>query len=211
MELKEIKNLLAAFIVLSIVAGFSFALKSDWNGFAYACVFSLVILFVAVSSKKIMAFWLNADVVHEIWQFQRYGFKPHWRLKKPIPGGIILPLFLSLFSLGFFKFPIILNYETVASKYRAAKRFGFYSFTEMTEWHNSLIGAASIVSMFVLAILAYFFDFGYLAGLAAYYAFANMVPISKSDGSQIFFGSRVLYAILAVISIIFLGYALFLV
>ncbi len=205
-------NIIAAIIILTVVASFKFILNADWNQVAFTLGFATIIIFVTVGAKKLMAFWLDADVEHEIWQFSRYGLRNHWHFKKEIPGGIIFPLFLSLFSLGYLKFTALLTFETKASKYRAAKRFGFYSFTEMTDWHNALIGGAGIVSLLIISILAYFPGgiWEQLSKLAAIYAFCNMIPISKLDGTQIFFGSRVLYAILAVITIIFLGYAFFL-
>lgn len=211
MELKENLNILAAFIVLTIVASFKFILNSEWNEVGVTAIFSVIILLFAIGSKKLMAYLLDTNVEHEVWKFSRYGWKPHWHLKKDIPAGIIFPLFLTLFSLGFLKFLSVLTYETTASKYRAAKRHGFYSFTEMTDWHNGLIGAAGIISVLALAIIGYFSNYEYLSKLAAFYAFSNLLPISKLDGSQIFFGSRILYAILAVITLIFFGYALFLI
>ncbi len=108
------------------------------------------------------------------------------------------------------KFPAILVYETTALKRRAAKRFGVFSHTEVTEWHHALIGAAGIIAAFLIAIITYFLpaNFEYLAKIAIYYGFVNLLPLSKMDGAQIFFGSRVLYTALAVIATIFLLVAL---
>lgn len=211
MERREISNIFSAFVVFAVVASFSFMLKAEWNNVLIASLSSIVILAVSIISKKVMAFWLDADVEHEVWKFSRYGWKAHQHLKNEAPAGIIFPLFLSLFSLGFFKFLALLTFEAKASKYRSSKRHGFYSFAEMTDWHNGLIGAAGIVSLLALAILAYFSpSTAYLSKLAIYYAFCNMLPISKLDGNQIFFGSRILYSILAVITLIFMAYAIIL-
>ena len=212
MEFREFKHIIAAIIILTIVGGFSFIIESSWAALAQVFLFAVIIILVAVFAKKLIAYSLDADVEHTIWQFSRWGYKQHQHLKTPVPGGIIFPLFLSLFSLGSIKFPALLTYEASALKRRAAKRFGFYSYTEMSDWHNALIGAAGIVAVLIIAIVTYFLpaNFEYLAKMAVYYAFANMIPIAKLDGSQIFFGSRVLYTILAVIALIFFGYALIL-
>ena len=127
-----------------------------------------------------------------------------------IPIGIVLPLFFIIFSLGRFKFPVFLTYEARALKTRASKRFGFYSYIEMTDWHHALIGAAGIVSVLVLSLITYMLPLNgveFLAQLAAYYAFCNMLPISKLDGTQILFGSRIMYVTLAIITIIFTIYS----
>ena len=105
----------------------------------------------------------------------------------------------------------ILTYNTTALKRRAAKRFGYYSFAEMTDWHNALIGAAGIIVMLLLSFVSYWIPtLEPLARLAAFYAFFNMIPFSKLDGSQIYFGSRILWYALAIITLIFASYALLL-
>lgn len=209
MKLQEFFHILAAIIVFTIIGSLSFLLNSQWEMLPKVFFFAAILIFTSIFAKKFMASLLDTDVEHEIWKVSRYGLKPHARLKKEIQGGIIFPLVASVFTLGLIKFSAFLTYEARALKRRAAKRFGFYSFTELTEWHNGLIGAAGIISVFLVAIIAYFlpFDLEYLSKLAAYYALSNLIPISKLDGTQIFFASRVLWTTLAVISIIFAAYA----
>jgi len=208
MKYTEFNNILIAIIILTAVGGFELAINSSWDLVAWTFIFSAIIILVTVFSRKLIAYLLDSGVEHEVWSVYRYGWKPGWHFDKPVPAGIIIPLFFSLFSLGILKVTNILTYETRALKYRAAKRFGFYSFTEMTDWHNGIIGAAGIIGALILSILAYFINFEPLAKLSIYYAFWNMIPISKSDGSQIFFGSRILWSILAVITLIFTIYAM---
>ncbi len=208
MKSSELAQIGAALVVMTLVAGFPLMQTSGLQGFLEALLFSAIILVFAVLGKKIMAFMLDADVEHELWKFRRYGFKSHYYLPKPIPIGIILPLFFTVFSLGVIKFLAVLTYETTALKHRAARRFGFYSYTEMTDWHNALIGAGGIVAVLVVSFVSYFPGLEYLSKIAAFYAFSNMLPISKLDGAQIFFGSRPLYAALAVSTLIFFIYGL---
>tara|TARA_Y100000034_G_scaffold135972_1_gene210059 strand:+ start:3720 stop:4259 length:540 start_codon:yes stop_codon:yes gene_type:complete len=174
-------------------------------------LFSIIILAVYIFSKKIMAHLLDSTVEHEIWFWQRFGFKKQHKLKTPVPAGIILPLFITVFSLGFAKFLTLMTFETRALKHRAARRFGFYSFAQMTDWHQALIGAAGILSLLILGAIAYFLPFSnleFLAKISIYYAFWNLLPISKLDGTQIFFGSRILYAALAIITLIATAFAI---
>jgi hypothetical protein len=94
------------------------------------------------------------------------------------------------------------------------KKFGPYSFTEMTDWHNALVGAAGILSCLLITFVTYWLpgDFWSVIGkMATFYAFFNMIPFSKLDGSQIYFGSRVLWSVLAVITLIFMTYAMLLI
>lgn len=209
MNAKELLNILAAIIVMTIVIGFKEILALDFNKLGLSLLISIIVIAVAVFFQKFAASQLDANVEHKIWGFSQYWVRPHWRLRSEAPAGIIVPIFLSVFSLGFLKFPSLLTYETSAKKIRAARRFGFHSFAEITEWHNGLIGAAGIVSVLILSIIAYIPGFEALSKAAIFYAFANMIPFSKLNGTQIMFGSRVLYITLTLITLIFFSYAIF--
>lgn len=212
METKELSHILVAFIVFTIISSALALFEQDWNQFGWIALFCAIILIVNIGAKKIMAYSLDAGIEHELWTMERFGLKAHYHVKKympeGVPTGIILPLLISFFSLGMAKLPAFLTYETKALTHRAAKRFGIRSWSEMTDWHNGIIGAAGIIAVLALSFISYFPGYEYLAKLAAYYAFANMIPISKLDGTQIFFGSRVLYSVLAALTLIFFAYAI---
>lgn len=206
MKSSELSKIILAIFILTIISGFTFAYKSEWSNISLALGFSTIIITTSVLAKKITAHLLDADVEHEIWQMKNFGFYQGFQLKKSIPMGAILPLILTLFSLGAIKFGAILTYETRALKRRAAKRFGFYSFTEMTDWHHALIGASGIFFILLLSLVTYLIpgtNLEYLSKFAAFYALSNIIPISKLDGAQIFFGSRILWSALATITAIF--------
>lgn len=202
MQNREIIAWLSAFIVLTIVIGFKDLIRLNIEGIGTALLFSFLILAVNWGAKKIAARSLDADVEHDLWYASRYGFKPGWHLARQAPLGIIVPLVISAFSLGAAKCMTLLTYQTAALKRRAARRFGFYSFTEMTDWHNALVGAAGIIGVLLLAIVSYMGAIDGLPSLAIYYAFWNMIPWSKLDGAQIAMGSRVLYTALALVTIV---------
>src|SRR3989344_1464843 len=210
MEYKEVRDVIAAIIILGLIISLVYPLKINLALFPKFLFFALLIIGINILAKKIIAFSLDADIEHETWKWSRYGLKPHQHFKTEIPLGIILSVILSLFSLGFVKFMSLLTYETRARKIKAAKRFGFYSYTEMTDWHNGLIGATGIVALLLLSVVGYFAGFEYLSKVTAYYVFVNMIPISNLDGTQIFFGNRILWTVLSVVSVIFVGYALIL-
>lgn len=204
MKTSELSHILAAILLLTIISGFTFAFQAQWKNLGIAFTFSIIIITLSILAKKITARLLDSDVEHEIWQMKYFGFHRTFHLKKPIPTGIIFPLIVTIFSLGVLKFSPLLTYETRALKYRASKRFGYYSFTEMTEWHNAIIGAAGIIILLILTLVTYLLPYNleYLSKLSLYYAFWNLLPISKLDGSQIFFGSRILWSVLASITAI---------
>lgn len=209
MKQSEFLHILAAVIIFTIVGSFAFIIESEWYLLPKIFFFALIIISISILAKKIAARALDTDIEHEIWKFSRYGLRAGHYLKKPIPLGIILPLVLTIFSLGWLKFSAFLTYEATALKRRSAKRHGFYSHAELTEWHNGLIGAAGIIACFAIAVISYFLPWNleYLAKLAVFYAISNLIPVSKLDGIQIFFGSRVLWTALTVIALIFSAYA----
>ncbi len=214
MKKQEIISILVAILVFSIVLSFRQIVLGNFIYVGTAIIFSASVIFTNIGAKKLAARTLDSDVEHDFWYWQRYGFKPGNYLKKKIPAGVALPLILTAFSLGFLKCMTFLTYETTALRRRAVRRFGFYSFTEMTDWHNSLIGAGGIIALLALSFITYWSPFVLIDGLwkvSAFYAFWNMLPVSRFDGAQIFFGSRVLWTALALITAVFTAYALILV
>lgn len=205
-ETREWMHVFIAFIVLSIVIVFAQILAGEFQAFGWAILYSFLILLVSIGAKKATAFSLDASVSHELWFWSRFGLKPGSHLKRPVPLGVIIPLLLSAISAGMLKCMTFLTYETAAKKHRAARRFGYYSFTEMTDFHNSIVGAAGIAAVLALAFVTYWIPgLGGLPSLAVYYAFWNLIPFSKLDGTQILFGSRLIYTALAVITLIALA------
>src|SRR3989338_7592960 len=214
MKKKEIGQLITAIVILGFVSGFFELFTGDLKSFFIILGFSAIIIGINILAKKIMASRLDADVEHEIWKMERFGLKTERHLNKSVLTGLIIPLFISIITLGGIKLMSILTYETRALKRRAAKRFGPYSFTEMTDYHNALVGAVGIVSSLLITFITYWLPgsyWGIIGRMATFYAFFNLIPLSKLDGSQIYFGSRVLWSVLAVITLIFLLYTMFLV
>ena len=212
MDEKEIIQIIISIFTLGIVFSFSKLILLEFSYLGTGILFAFVIISTNILGKKLIALKLDASVRHEIWFWKRFGFKPHKHLKKEIPMGIILPLFVSAFSLGLIKVASILTYETSALKRRASKRQGHFSFTEMTDKDNAYIGAAGIFITLSLAFLTYWVPgLEELSRMSSFYAFWNLIPISKLDGSQIIFGNKTLWTFLAVITLIFTGYSLLLV
>lgn len=212
MNESETMQILIAIIVLGLISGASYIISLDVVSLSVVVGFSAIVILGNIIGKKIMASRLDADIEHEIWRMQRYGFSVSSKLEKSVPFGVILPLFISVISLGTVNMMTLLTYETRALKRRAAKRFGPFSFTEMTDYHNSLVGAAGIIATLFIAFVCYFIPGASVLGrMATFYAFWNMIPFSKLDGTQIYFGSRVVWAMLAVVTLIFTMYALLLV
>ena len=104
-----------------------------------------------------------------------------------------------------------LVFEVKPKSYRAAKRHGLYTFSEMTEEHMGYIAAAGIFATLVFAVIGYLLGFTEFSKLSIYYALFNMFPISSLDGNKIFFGNIVLWSFLASLVVIGLLFMVFIV
>lgn len=210
MNTSELSQIIAAIIILWVSVSAYFLFRGDYDLLAMTFFFSALIIAVNILAKKAVAFLVDSDIEHSIWQAYRFGFRPEDHFKKEKSFGIIVPLVASIVTLGALKFMAILTYETRALKARASKRFGYFSYTEMSDFHNGLIGAGGIVAVLLLSVISYFAwgSNDLLWRFSIYYAFWNMLPISKLDGTQIFFGSRILWTVLGSITLIFTIYAL---
>jgi len=212
MKDREATQIIIAIFILSIVLGFTHLISLEYSQVGFAILFAFIIISINILSKKFIAAKLDSNVIHEIWQFQKYGFKPSRKFKRAKLFGVIIPLLLTAFSIGSLKVMSILTYETTALKRRAARRHGAYSYTEMTDWHIALIGAGGIIATLLIAFISYWIPgLQLLTKGAIYYTFWNMIPFSKLDGTQIYMGSRVLWTTLEIITVIFTLYAVILV
>ncbi len=205
LEKKEIGTFLLVTLILAITISF---LKINILLGVLLAVF--LILFLNVAAKKIAAFYLESEIEIKPWQIERRGFKKDQGFKKSFPIGIILPIIVSLVSLGNLFWMAAMVFDVKPKIYRTAKRHGLYSFSEMTEYHIGLIAAAGVFINLIASGIAYFLGFPTFARLSVYYTFFSMLPLFDLDGNKIFFGNIVLWSFLATLVLIGLGYAFFL-
>lgn len=205
LEKREIGTFLLITIILSVAISF---LKQVvlWEIFLAV----LILLFLNIFAKKITAFYLESEIEIRPWYMERYGFRAHHYLKKPFPVGIFLPILVSILSLGKLLWMAAMTFEVKPKIYRAAKRHGLYSFSEMTEYHIGLIAAAGVLVNLIAAVIGYFLGFPLFARLNIYFAFFSLIPFSDLDGNKVFFGNLILWSFLAIVTLIGLGYAFFL-
>ena len=192
-------------LLVTVVLAFSLSFPNPTKTLVFLIPIFFIIL-INISAKKILSFYLDSEIEIELWEVKRYGFKPKRHLKRAFPAGIFLPIITAVFSFGYFTWFNGLVFDVKAKVYRAARRFGLYTFSEMTEGHIGLIAAAGVFANLFFAIIGYLINLDEFAKLNIYYAFFNLIPLSDLDGNKIFFGSIVLWSFLVAISLIALGY-----
>lgn len=198
---------ITAILVSTLVLAFLVTLAKEFEMFLGILLAVFLVLFINVASKKIMAFYLESEIEIKFWEMQRFGWPKHHHFKKPFPAGLIIPFITTVFSIGYFTWLASLAFEVKPKIYRAAKRHGLYSFSEMTEIHIAMIAAAGIIGNLAFAILGYFLGFENFVLLNIYFAFFNMVPFSELDGNKIFMGSITLWSFLVALVLVGIGYA----
>ncbi|HKL23224.1 MAG TPA: hypothetical protein VJ895_00565 [Candidatus Nanoarchaeia archaeon] len=193
---KEISAILISTLTLGIVV----SLIETWNLFFITAGLILIIILSNIVAKKVTSFYLDTETEISLWEFKKFWYKKHHKFQKPIPAGILIPLAVKFFSIGLVNWMACLTFEVKGKIYKAAKRHGLYSFSEVTESEMGWIGAAGIIVNIFFAVLGYIMGYPLFAKLNITYAFFNIIPISNLDGSKIFFGSKLLWSILAIIT-----------
>ena len=181
-------------IPLSILTlAFLFSVKNFSAFPKYTGFFALIIL-ASVFAKKIAGYIVEVDAKSEIWDFRRYWLLEYHKLPKPLPIGILLPLILYILSYGTFKWLGILQTEFKAKITKKIRKRKGWSFPELRELDVALICFAGIISSLALSFVAFAFS-KELAMLSLLYAFFNLLPLGKLDGTKLFFSSRKIYFI----------------
>jgi len=206
------KKEIGAILISTIAIAFARSLL-NWQLFLYACLAVFLVLIINTFAKKITAYFFESEVEVGLWEFTRYGFKRTDYLKKPFPAGAFFPIIskIVLFPFKSFVWMASMVFDVKPKTYRAAKRHGLYSFSEMTESHIAKIAAAGILANLLFAFVGYLLGYSLFAKLNIFLAFWSMIPLSDLDGNKIFFGNMVLWSFLAVLVLIAMGYAIFLI
>ncbi len=193
---KEILNLFLGAVIL----GFIFSARnwgySTFNvgiGLTYffrMFILSLIILLVYQTSHKLIAKKYHAHSTFRLWHLQRWWFTKSAKFKKPIPAGVILPLFFSLITNGFIKFAAVGSSEvtSIESK-RIHKKFKHLTENDLARIH--LVGPLTVLLLSL--ILIQFPGFSEIVTIAYTLAIFSMMPFSGLDGGKVFFGSLPLY------------------
>ncbi len=191
---------LVVILVSAFFLAFSFSLFSMVLLLKYFLIFFILVL-IYVYSQKLVAYYLECETETKIWLEGRYGIRKGQYIKNPLPLGLVLCFLFPFLTYGRAKWLALTETEVIARKERVAKRHGYYSFPDLTEYHIALICAGGVFGMFLVAIISYLINLPIeVSKFAMYFSFFNLIPLSKIDGSKIFFGSPFLWCFLFLFS-----------
>ncbi len=197
--------------LIIIFLSFSVSLIKTTEIFLQSLLFVSLILMINITAKKVAGFYLDSKIEIKLWEIKQYGFAAHKYFKKPFPAGAFLPVLSKIifFPINGLVWMASLVFDVKPKTYKAAKRHGLYSFSEVSENQLAIIAAIGILANLIFAVVGYLVGWSDFARLNIFYAFFNMIPISNLDGNKIFFGNIILWSFLASITLIGLFYALF--
>ena len=190
-------------IIAAAILGTSFSFPG-FSNILSIITFMFLIISINVIAKKIVAYSYEANAKTRFWRWYQYGFQKKAHFKNPIPM-LWLPLLVSAIFSGALQWFGILEFDITPKTERVSRRHGLYRFSEMAEWHVAIIAASGLVINIIAAVIAYLAGFTLFAQLNIYYAFWSIIPLSSLDGSKILFGSRILWTILFLISLVLLA------
>lgn len=191
---------LFSIITVTLVLGILVSLVESFEIFIVTIFSIFIIILINTITKKIVSYSLDTDIEIKIWELNRWGYKTHHRFKSFIQAGIFIPILIKFFTMGLLNWMACLTFDASGKVYRAARRHGIYSFSEVTEAQMGWIAGAGIITNIIFSIIAYTLGFETFAKLSLTYAFFNMIPIYDLDGAKIFFGSITFWSFLAIIS-----------
>jgi len=210
-KFKELLKIVLGIIMLVFVININNLFQSQISQtlLITALISATIIVFINLFAKKITAYSYHSNIEVSIWNIERYGLSEGQHFKKPIPAGIIIPFIISLLSYGYFMWMALFEFDVNPSSSRTSRKHDIYKFSEMTDFDIGMIAAAGVIANLIAAIIGYILGFPDFARWSIYFAAFSLVPISKLDGTKIFFATRnlVLWIILSVITLIALGYA----
>jgi len=207
------KKEIGIIVIVSIFLAFAITLVKTTNYFLYALLGVFLAILANALAKKVAGYFFESDIEIKLWEFKRYGHRRNQKFQRPFPAGLLIPLLskIVLWPLNGFVWMASLVFDVKPKPWRVAKRHGYYSFSEMTEDHIGYIAAFGVIINLILALVGYFIGFPLFSKINIWLAFFNMIPISDLDGNKIFFGNLTLWNVLAVLTLLGMAYAFFLV
>jgi hypothetical protein len=166
----------------------------------FIVIFALILL-VNVFAKKLVAHYLEISTSVHVWDFRQYWFGESFKFPKPVPIGLILPLFLLIFTYGVVQWLGILATDFEAKLTKLIRKRKPWSYPGLRDLDVALICFAGFMANIVLALAAVKFA-PQLADLSFLYCLYNLLPIGKLDGFQLFMNNRALYFLTMLIFIV---------
>ncbi len=191
---QEIKTVVLASLIMGIVFGFddkqaSFNLSYWTNNLIFMAILSFFILFIFHTAQKAMASHYGCSCSYEMWKTKRWGLRKKQQMRKSIPYGIVLPLLITIGSLGTIPFCATTTTTIEANQKR---RFG-KRYLQVMDMENAKIIATGHLVLLIAIILYRTFQLpliNQVTFMGFSLIFSRLLPFPKLDGISLYFSSR---------------------
>ncbi|MEK6904425.1 MAG: hypothetical protein AABW87_02410 [Nanoarchaeota archaeon] len=204
-EKQEVKHIVIAALVLGFVFGFDdgreyFNILPWLSNYLKVAVMSGLALSIYLIAQKTLALRIGGNVEFRIWRIKRYGIFAGSVLKpknifgiKYIPLGVIIPLFVAIYSLGKAPFAIVgSSFASVNESLRLGKKF-----PGLSDFETGKILLAGPLILTILALILKSIEPSplsiLLTKICLALAISNMLPLPNVDGVRVMFSSLPLY------------------
>jgi len=192
------KNEVVVLAIASLTLGYVLAFNQlTWLSWLLFSGTALLIVLIHHTGAKLSASLLDCSIETHLWTAKQFWIGPRSKFKKPFPFWLFIPLILVWLSFGFIKWLGIITFEIIPLPSRIKMRW-----KELTEWHVALIAAGSLALNIIAAIISKVLGFDSFAAFNLMFVLFSLPPIGSLDGGKIFFGSRLLWIFMVVLSVV---------
>lgn len=180
-------------------------------------IFTLIIS-TSIAAKKLVAKRHAIKIEHRDWILIQWWFLRRTYFKKKLHLGLIAPVFIAIFTIGYLKPFAFFQFESENDEERRIlKKHGFRSKTSKELINEEDYGYTAAAGMYALLILAtigsllsmYLPSFGSeLTKYSLFYGLWNLLPAGQLDGAKIFFGTTLQWTFLVIVYTISLIFVL---
>jgi hypothetical protein len=211
---KEVKSILVASLIIAVVFGFndkseSFDIVYWLLNFGFVFLGALISTLLYTFAIKWGARHYGGKATYHIWSIKQYFIRQQMKFEPPIPIGVVIGLLVTLFSFG--KVYLLAIHAPVIESHKVAKSGRLFKNiyeTEMAKAHSF-----GPLTLLILGLLLQVINpelFSTLITMNYLLAIYHLIPVSELNGTHIFFGGKIYYIFLVILTLACVIFAQFL-
>ncbi|MEK6852826.1 MAG: hypothetical protein AABX59_03015 [Nanoarchaeota archaeon] len=197
-DTKEIGQLALALLLMAFLISFT---KLTVLSYLIALVMVVIILIPHVLAHKIVALKYEAHSRFQLLEWKRFWVFESAEFKHPFPIWLVLPALVVFLTQGAVKIFTIESFKLETKETRLGRKW-----TTIMESENAFVAMAGPIVNLVIAFLAlllvpYFEIMKEFALLNLWFAFFSVIPLFNLDGIKIFFGGKIQWVFIFIITL----------
>jgi len=208
---KEISYIIIAVFLIALIMVLE---KLSLKNYLWALLMAAVMILFHVAGYKILAWRFGSKAEIKFWEVSRFGFRPQYTFRTPVPLWLLFPLFLVIISSGVIKWFSIFSVNIKGTARRAK-----YRWMREKEIDTAVVASGGALFSLILATISYSLGFREFALYNGWFAVLTILPLGvigillatlvRSDtvlmgdypGTKIFFNSLMYFTFFLVMTI----------